>query len=73
MCGNSDKLDSCFVFVFSRHWQNNVYSPSHPYVFMTKINSCTALTVPQLSFFTDLTELLSFENWDLLEKKRKVF
>lgn len=73
MRGNSDKLDSCFAFVFSSHWQSNAYSPSHPYVFMTKINSCTTLTVPQLPFCTDLTELLSFEMWELLEQKKKYF
>lgn len=73
MRGNSEKLDSCFAFVFSSHWQNNGYRLSHPYVFMTKINSCASLTVPQLSFHTDLPELLSFENWELLEEKKKHF
>lgn len=68
MRGDSDKLDSYFAFVFSSHWQNNVYPLSHPYVFMTKIHYCFAITVLQPLFHTELSELSS-ENCGFFEKK----
>lgn len=71
------QLDSCCAFMFSSHWQNNVYLLSLPYVFVTKIHYCSAIRVQKLLFHTDLSELLSCQKsifrtvGSFREKKKK--